>query len=93
MGDDLHSGLEWWLDEFHKPGVPGSTIITDPEYFVFLWFYDAIGNVIECPYQSSNYKTRLASSAPDFGKANKFSTISTKDSDDNSKPDNTENDT
>lgn len=50
MGDDAHQGLERFLDKFHQPGVPAYTIITDPEYYVFLWFHDAIGNLITCPY-------------------------------------------
>lgn len=46
MGDDAHQGLERWLDKFHQPAVPNYTIITDPEYYVFLWFHNAVGNLI-----------------------------------------------
>ncbi len=37
---------------------------------MFLWFHDAIGNLIYCPYTQYDYKTRLEESAVDFYKAN-----------------------
>ena len=75
LGDDAHQGLERFLDKFHQPGVPGYTLITDPEDYVFLWFHDAQGNLIKCPYLESEYVTFLAQKAPasklDFGELNK----------------------
>lgn len=60
MGKDAHQGLERFLNKFHKPGVPSHTIITDPEYFVHLWFHNAIGNLIECPYtKGKGYHPRM----------------------------------
>lgn len=70
MGNDAHSGLERWLDKFHQPTVPSHTIITDPEYFVFLFFHDANGNLINCPYTNAGYVTRLNESSVDFDKVN-----------------------
>lgn len=71
MGDDAHQGLERWLDKFHQPTVPNYTIITDPEYYVFLWFHNAIGNLIECPYASfENWTPKLDKSAINYGEAN-----------------------
>jgi len=71
MGGDAHQGLERWLNKFHQPTVPSHTIITDPEFFVFLWFHDAKGNLIKCPYTMGDYKTTLASTSVDFAKTNK----------------------
>lgn len=59
MGVDAQQGLERFLDKFHQPGVPSHTIITDPEYFVFLWFHNAVGNLIDCPYTSGSYTPSL----------------------------------
>lgn len=70
MGDDAHSGLERFLDTFHKPGDPVHTIITDPEYFVFLWFHDALGNLIRCPYLNAGYKPLLEGTSQEFDKTN-----------------------
>lgn len=69
MGNDAHQGLERFLDAFHQPGVPSHTIITDPEYYVFLWFHDALGNLIQCPYLGG-YTPKLKESSVDFNKAN-----------------------
>ena len=75
MGMDAHRGLERWLDTFHQPGVPSHTIITDPEYFVFLWFHDANGNLIHCPYipypnDKESYERRLKETTVDFKTVN-----------------------
>ena len=70
MGNDAHQGLERFLDKFHQPGIPSHTIITDAEYYVFLWFHDANGNLIRCPYLLSEYTTRLKASSVNFGSAN-----------------------
>lgn len=70
MGNDAHQGLERFLDKFHQPGVPSHTIITDPEYFVFLWFHDANGKLIDCPY-ISDYTPKLSSTSVKFSTANK----------------------
>ena len=71
MGDDAHEGLKHWLDKFHQPTVPGYTIITDPEYFVFLWFHDANGRLINCPYtKGKKYVPRLKSTSVDFDSVN-----------------------
>ena len=43
MGDDAHEGLSNFLQKFHDPTIPSHTIITDPEYYVFLWFHNANG--------------------------------------------------
>lgn len=59
MGNDAHLGLERFLDKFHQPGVPTHTIITDPEYFVFLWFHDANGKLIHNPYTQTDYEPKL----------------------------------
>ena len=59
MGNDAHSGLERWLDRFHQPSVPSHTIITDPDFYVFLWFHNANGRLIKCPYTNDEYKTFL----------------------------------
>ncbi len=58
-GNDAHQGLERWLDKFHQPTVPNYTIITDPEYYVFLWFHNAVGNLIRCPYLEAGYVSKL----------------------------------
>lgn len=55
MGRDSHSGLERFLSKFHQPTVPSHTIITDPEYSVYLWFHDANGKLIDCPYTNGGY--------------------------------------
>ena len=39
--------------------MPNYTIITDPEYYVFLWFHNAVGNLIECPYLLDGYVSKL----------------------------------
>lgn len=71
MGNDVHQGLERFLDKFHQPAVPNYTIITDPEYYVFLWFHDALGNLIECPYAGWAYwMPKLEKSAIDYSAAN-----------------------
>ena len=60
MGKDAHQGLERFMQKFHQPGVPSHTIITDPDYYVFLWFHNAIGSPIECPYtKGGNYVPKL----------------------------------
>lgn len=66
MGNDAHQGLERWLDKFHQPTVPNYTIITDPEYYVFLWFHNAVGNLIQCPYLMGGWKPKLEQTAIDF---------------------------
>lgn len=66
MGNDAHQGLERWLDKFHQPGVPNYTIITDPEYYVFLWFHNSIGNLIQCPYTDGGWLPLLEKSAPNY---------------------------
>jgi len=71
MGNDTHDGLEKFLDKFHQPAVPSYTIITDPDYYVFLWFHNAVGNLIECPYVSKEYKPKLISTSVDFATANR----------------------
>lgn len=73
MGNDAHQGLELFLDKFHQPGVPSHTIITDPEYYVFLWFHNALGDLIDCPYTDggNGYVPRLASTSVDFDNVNK----------------------
>ena len=72
-GNDAHQGLELFLDKFHQPGVPSHTIITDPEYYVFLWFHNALGDLIDCPYTDggNGYVPRLASTSVDFDNVNK----------------------
>lgn len=70
MGNDAHQGLERFLDKFHQPTIPTHTIITDPEYYVFLWFHNAIGNIIWNPYTDTGYKTRLNSTSIFFGHDN-----------------------
>ena len=62
-----------FLDKFHQPGVPSHTIITDPEYYVFLWFHNALGDLIDCPYTDggNGYVPRLASTSVDFDNVNK----------------------
>ena len=70
MGYDAHQGLERWLDKFHQPTVPNYTIITDPEYYVFLWFHNAVGNLIQCPYVESGWKPKLEKSAADYAATN-----------------------
>ena len=71
MGNDAHQGLERWLDKFHQPTVPNYTIITDPEYYVFLWFHNAVGNLIECPYAGPDFWIpKLDKSAIDYSGAN-----------------------
>ena len=50
LGNDAHLGLERFIEAFHKPACPAYTIITDPDYYVFLWFHDANGKLIYCPY-------------------------------------------
>ena len=73
MGNDAHQGLELFLDKFHQPGVPSHTIITDPEYYVFLWFHNALGELIDCPYTDGgkHYVPRLSSTSVDFDNVNK----------------------
>lgn len=39
--------------------MPNYTIITDPEYYVFLWFHNSIGNLIQCPYLLDGYVSKL----------------------------------
>ena len=64
--------MERWLDKFHQPTVPAYTIITDPEYYVFLWFHDAQGNLIWSPYGSKgDYTPKLSKSSVEFKTANK----------------------
>ena len=70
MGNDSHQGLERFLEKFHQPSVPSHTIITDPEYYVFLWFHDALGNLIYCPYTDHGYTTRLSESSVEFDTVN-----------------------
>ena len=70
MGNDAHQGLERFLKKLHQPGVPSHTIITDPDFYVFLWFHDANGRLIDCPYVTKEYKTFLEESSVQFGKAN-----------------------
>ena len=70
MGNDAHQGLERWLDKFHQPTVPNYTIITDPEYYVFLWFHNAVGNLIRCPYVESGWKPKLEQSAVNYAATN-----------------------
>ena len=72
-GNDAHQGLELFLNKFHQPGVPSHTIITDPEYYVFLWFHNALGDLIDCPYTDggNGYVPRLASTSVDFDNVNK----------------------
>jgi len=70
MGWDLHDGLTKFLDKFHQPTVPGHTLITDPDFQVFLWFHDAMGNLIHCPYTTSGYQPKMSTAYVDFGKAN-----------------------
>jgi len=62
--------LERFLDKFHQPGIPAYTIITDPEYYVFLWFHDANGNIIKCPYFIKEYVPKLHESSVNFENAN-----------------------
>lgn len=50
--------------------MPNYTIITDPEYYVFLWFHDALGNLIECPYVDGSWTPKLEKSAVDYGATN-----------------------
>lgn len=71
MGNDAHMGLERFLDKFHQPGVPQYTIITDPDYYVFLWFHNANGELIDCPYVDF-YTPQLASTSIDFHSVNGF---------------------
>lgn len=62
LGRDAHQGLERFMQKFHQPGVPSHTIITDPDYYVFLWFHNAIGSLIECPYtKGGNYVPKMRS--------------------------------
>lgn len=61
LGKDAHRGLERFMQKFHQPGVPSHTIITDPDYYVFLWFTNAAGSVIQCPYTKGNYVPRMRS--------------------------------
>ena len=73
-GNDAHQGLERFLDKFHQPTVPSHTIITDPEYYVFLWFHNANGNLIYCPYTAwdqEDYKPRLKESYVEFSTVNR----------------------
>lgn len=71
MGNDAHDGLEKFLDKFHQPGVPSHTIITDPEYYVFLWFHNAVGELIDCPYTNGqNYVSRLHQNNVNFDSVN-----------------------
>lgn len=60
-----------FLDKFHQPGKPSYTIITDPEYYVFLWFHDALGSVIKCPYLIEEYKPKLSTAYVEFSKVNR----------------------
>lgn len=71
MGKDAHQGLENFLNKFHQPTVPQFTIITDPEYFVFLWFHNANGELIDCPYVSDQYIPKLSSTSINFDDVNK----------------------
>lgn len=71
MGNDTHRGLERFLDKFHQPGIPAYTLSTDPDYYVFLWFHNANGNLISCPYiHPDGYKNFLFPNW-DFFHANK----------------------
>ncbi len=70
MGNDAHDGLRKFLDKFHQPGKPSHTIITDPEYYVFLWFHDSMGSLIRCPYLLDEWKPQLASAYVDFRAVN-----------------------
>ena len=63
--------MERFLDKFHQPSIPSHTIITDPEYFVFLWFHNANGQLIRCPYLEAVYENApLKRSSVDFLKVN-----------------------
>lgn len=76
MGNDAHRGLENFLKKFHQPAVPTHTIITDPEYYIMLWFHNANGNLIYCPYvpvenmDETQYVNRLTPKL-NLGKINK----------------------
>ena len=70
LGTEQQLGLERFLDKFHQPGIPSHTIITDPEYSVYLWFHNAIGNLIDCPYVTGNYETRLHETSVVFDSVN-----------------------
>ena len=63
--------MKKFLDKFHQPGKPSYTIITDPEYYVFLWFHDALGNLIKCPYLIDEYTPKLKDSYVEFGAVNR----------------------
>lgn len=69
MGNDSFQGLERFMSKMHQPGQPSHTIITDPEFFVFLWFHDANGTLIQCPYLA-NLPGKLKN-RPDFSSVNK----------------------